>query len=123
MTTVATPTASDLARNTPANRDRYVDFLRLASLAVVALGHWLMAAVTWHGSTFHVANVVGMTPGLWLATWLFQVMPIFFFVGGFANFVALDALERRGQRAGEFIRSRVARLLRPVTLLFAVWVP
>jgi hypothetical protein len=126
MTTVAAPSApsaSDLARKTPANRDRYVDFLRVASIVVVVLGHWLMAAVTWHGSSFHVGNVVGMTPGLWLATWLFQVMPIFFFVGGFANFVALDALERDGQGGGAFIRSRVARLLRPVTLLFAVWVP
>jgi hypothetical protein len=123
MTAVATPTASDLARSTPASRDRYVDFLRLTSIVVVVLGHWLMAAVTWHGSTFHVGNVVGMTPGLWLATWALQVMPIFFFVGGFANFVALDALERRGQGAGEFIRSRVARLLRPVAVLFAIWVP
>jgi hypothetical protein len=123
MTTVAAPTASDLARNTPANRDRYVDFLRLASIAVVVLGHWLMAAVTWHGASFHVGNVVGMTPGLWLATWAFQVMPIFFFVGGFANFVALEALERKGEGAGEFIRGRVARLLRPVALLFAIWVP
>jgi fucose 4-O-acetylase-like acetyltransferase len=123
MTTVAAPRASDLARNTPASRDRYVDFLRLVSIIVVVLGHWLMAAVTWHGSTFHVGNVVEMTPGLWLATWVFQVMPIFFFVGGFSNFVTLDTLERKHEGAAEFIEQRVARLLRPVALLFAIWVP
>src|SRR5690348_9567856 len=123
MTTSARLSASDLAAQTPASRDRYVDFLRLASIGVVVLGHWLLAVVIWRGSTFRVGNVVGMTPGLWLATWALQVMPIFFFVGGFANAVTLDALERKGQGGVEFVAGRVARLLRPVAVLLAVWVP
>src|SRR5215212_3900325 len=86
--------ASDLARQTSASRDRYVDFLRLFSIAVVVLGHWLMAVVVWHGSEFHTGNAIAMTPGLWIATWLLQVMPIFFFVGGFANLATVDALRR-----------------------------
>ena len=121
---VATHTAlsaSDLAENTPPSRDRYVDFLRLASIGVVVLGHWLMAVVTWRGSTFHVDNAIELTPGLWLATWALQVMPIFFFVGGFANFVTLDSIERKGQTGAEFVASRVDRLLRPVAVLLAVW--
>ena len=65
-----TLSAADLARQTPASRDRYVDFLRLFSIAVVVLGHWLMAVVIWQGREFHTGNVIGMVPGLWLATWL-----------------------------------------------------
>src|SRR6516162_7354498 len=122
MRTNTVPEASALARITPASRDRYVDFLRLVSICVVMLGHLLMAVVIWRGNTFRVANVIEMTPGLWLATWAFQVMPIFFFVGGFANAVTIDSFERSGRGAPEFVASRVDRLLRPVAVLLGVWV-
>ncbi|MDH3203021.1 MAG: acyltransferase [Myxococcales bacterium] len=36
--------ASELAELTPESRNRYVDFLRAASILVVVTGHWLMAA-------------------------------------------------------------------------------
>ena len=82
-----------------------------------------MAVVEWHGHTFRTGNVIGMVPGLWLATWVLQVMPIFFFVGGFANYATIDALRRKGQGSVEFIASRVTRLLKPVAILLAVWFP
>ncbi|OEJ32323.1 hypothetical protein BGK67_14130 [Streptomyces subrutilus] len=44
-----TASARDTAAATPASRDRYVDLLRVASLGVVVLGHWLMAAVSGDG--------------------------------------------------------------------------
>src|SRR5207244_793549 len=84
---------------------------------------WLMAVVTWRGHEFHTGNVIGMVPGLWIATWLLQVMPIFFFVGGFANLATIDAMRRKGQGAPEFVASRISRLLKPVAILLAVWVP
>lgn len=40
-----TTRAAELARATPAHRDRYVDLLRVASLGTVVVGHWLMAVV------------------------------------------------------------------------------
>src|SRR6516162_6498159 len=36
--------AAWLADRTPASRNRYVDFLRAASMLVVTVGHWLVAA-------------------------------------------------------------------------------
>ncbi len=33
-----------MAEQTPESRNRYVDFLRAASIMVVVFGHWLMAA-------------------------------------------------------------------------------
>ncbi len=50
-------------------------------------------------------------------------MPIFFFVGGFANLVTIDAHRRKGLGASEFLASRVVRLMRPVVVLAAVWLP
>ena len=39
----------EMADATPADRNRAVDALRAASILVVVLGHWLMAAVTVEG--------------------------------------------------------------------------
>ena len=35
--------AAGLAAQTPAERNRYVDFLRAVSILVVVVGHWLIA--------------------------------------------------------------------------------
>jgi hypothetical protein len=126
MSTITPPeslSASEMARQTSVTRDRYVDFLRLFSIAVVVLGHWLMAVVVWKGADFRTGNAIAMTPGLWIATWVLQVMPVFFFVGGFANLATIDGLRRKGAGASEFVAGRVTRLLKPVAVLLAVWLP
>jgi hypothetical protein len=107
--------------NTPASRDRVVDLLRAVSICAVVLGHWTVGFVIWEGGVIRTVNAVGMSSYLWLATWVFQVMPIFFFVGGFSNLVALDAFRRRGESTGAFVRSRVERLLRPSLVFLGVW--
>ncbi|MFE7551373.1 acyltransferase family protein [Streptomyces gardneri] len=107
-------TARELAAATPASRDRYIDLLRVASLAVVVLGHWLMAAVTEDGQ---VGNLLAVVPELQLVTWVFQVMPVFFFVGGFSH-----ALAHRSRPAyASFLRARLQRLLRPTMVFVGVW--
>jgi len=100
-----------------------VDFLRAASILVVVLGHWLMVVVTLRDSTFGVSNLIAELRGMWVATWMLQVMPVFFFVGGFANLVALDSLGTRGGGYAEFAEGRLRRLLRPVALVLAIWLP
>ncbi|MFF6778461.1 acyltransferase [Streptomyces sp. NPDC012637] len=106
--------ARDLAAATPATRDRYVDLLRVASLAVVVLGHWLMAAVTPDGQ---VGNLLAVVPGLQVLTWALQVMPVFFFVGGFSHALA----HRSRPRYAEFLRARLQRLLRPTMVFIGAW--
>ncbi len=64
---------------------------------------------------------MGETSYLWLMTWFFQVMPIFFFVGGFSNYVACRAYRARGGSTGSFIRSRLDRLLRPSLVFLGIW--
>lgn len=120
----ARPSVAALAAATPSTRERYVDLLRAASILVVVLGHWLMAVIERNDGRIEIGNVIAITPGAWVLTWLLQVMPVFFFVGGFSNAVALDAARRRGTGGyGAWVSSRARRLLRPVGVLLAVWVP
>jgi hypothetical protein len=108
---------------TPETRDRYVDFLRAASIVVVMLGHWSMAVVARHNGEWELGNLLTYIDGSWLLTWVFQVMPVFFFVGGFSNMVTLNALERRGAGYADFAASRTWRLLKPVLVLLVIWLP
>jgi peptidoglycan/LPS O-acetylase OafA/YrhL len=110
-----------LADATSAGRDRYVDFLRVASIVVVVVGHWAMTAVGRSADGLAAGNLLSSTPWLWLATWVFQVMPVFFFVGGFANMVSWQALRRRGGGYVAYLSGRLVRLLRPVLVFAAVW--
>ena len=122
---VATPIArtsvKDLAAATPATRDRYVDFLRAFSIAVVVFGHWLMAIVFYDGGRVSGENALEVIPGLWVLTWILQVMPVFFFVGGFSNLVSLKAAYSKGSTPGTFVRSRVDRLMRPTIVFIGTW--
>ncbi|MGW6287778.1 acyltransferase family protein [Streptomyces sp. NPDC055107] len=113
----------ELAGATPATRDRYVDLLRVASLGAVVLGHWLMAAVTPDG----VGNLLAVVPELQPLTWLLQVMPVFFFVGGFSHALSYRSLLRKRPEGAEdsvysaFLRARLQRLLRPTMVFVLVW--
>ena len=112
---------SELADATPDRRDRYVDFLRATSITVVILGHWLGAVVEWHGGQITGTSALDLVQGLWIVTWALQVMPIFFFVGGFSNLVTYKGLRRLGEGAGTFLRGRANRLLRPVAIFLLFW--
>lgn len=126
--TSAGVSASELAAATPATRDRYVDFLRVASLGTVVLGHWLMAAVTTGGDGdggVEVGNLLAVEPRLQILTWALQIMPVFFFVGGFSHALSYRSLSRR-HPDGEsvypaFLRARLQRLLRPTMVFIGVW--
>jgi hypothetical protein len=119
----AMTTAAELADATPDSRDRYVDFLRALSIGVVVLGHWLMAVVTWDDGEVDGTNLLALVTEAQHITWVFQVMPVFFFVGGFANLRTWDAVRRRGGGYAEFELGRVERLTKPVGVLLAVWLP
>ncbi|MFE2942241.1 acyltransferase [Streptomyces sp. NPDC059255] len=114
-----------LAAATPAGRDRYIDLLRVASLGTVVLGHWLMAAVTVDADgRAEAGNLLAVVPSLQILTWLLQIMPVFFFVGGFSHALSYRSLHRRLDGRGvyaAFLRVRLRRLLRPVMLFVTVW--
>ncbi len=117
----STLSVDDLVDATPASRDRFVDLLRAVSIAVVVLWHWVFSITHWRHGALTMPNPVGDVRLLWLATWVLQVMPLFFLVGGFSNLAAWEATERRGGSRSDFARSRMQRLLRPVAVFVAVW--
>ncbi len=45
-----------MAERTPADRDRYVDFLRAFSIATVVLGHWFIAIIVWRDEYIRVVK-------------------------------------------------------------------
>jgi hypothetical protein len=98
-----------------------MDFLRAASIVAVVFGHWFIGIIWWQGGVIRTTSAVGVTSYLWLGTWFFQVMPVFFFVGGFSNLVTYDSLERRGESTWAFVRSRAVRLLKPSLVFLGVW--
>ncbi|MER7177575.1 acyltransferase family protein [Streptomyces mesophilus] len=115
-----------LAENTPATRDRYMDLLRVASLGTVVLGHWLMAAVSTDAAgQVQLGNLLAEVPQLQLLTWAWQIMPVFFFVGGFSHALSYRSLERKSEDGSSvyaaFLRARLQRLLRPTMVFILVW--
>lgn len=114
--------AADLDLRTPASRDRYVDFLRALSIMVVMAGHFVVYVVHDKGGRLWLDNAAGDVTGMWAVTWLLQVLPLFFFVGGFANARGLDAYDRAGRGYRSFLAVRLHRLLAPTAVFAGVWV-
>jgi hypothetical protein len=103
-------------------RDPFIDLLRTGSMLLVVVGHWLMPVLSRQGGTLVAGNSLA-TPGWWTLTWLAQVMPVFFVAGGAANALSYTAHRDRGGSATGWLVSRVRRLVRPVLVLAAVWIP
>jgi fucose 4-O-acetylase-like acetyltransferase len=119
---LAGPSIGALVDATPAARDRYVDFLRGVSILVVIAWHWVFSITQWSDEgALGMPNPISDVPGLWLATWLLQIMPVFFLVGGYANLAALEAAERVGDGGRAFLWARLRRLLTPVAVFVGVW--
>lgn len=110
------------ASETPPERNRYVDFLRAVSITVVVLGHWLMAAPTVEsGVAFTLSDMLHVAPWTQWLTWIFQVMPLFFVVGGYANAASWVSARRRGLGYAAWVSRRLHRLVRPLVPFLAVW--
>lgn len=85
------------------DRDRFIDLVRVISMITVVALHWLsvMPALTATGKVVD-KNVVAVVPGLWPLTWAGDVMALFVFAGGYANWVSLT---------NSLLRGRVVRVL------------
>jgi peptidoglycan/LPS O-acetylase OafA/YrhL len=113
--------ARGLAERTPEARNRYVDFLRAASILVVVIGHWLMAAPFFDAGELRLGVMLHVAPWSQWLTWALQVMPIFFVVGGYANAASWEAAQRNGRGYGAWIGARLQRLVAPLLPLLLVW--
>jgi peptidoglycan/LPS O-acetylase OafA/YrhL len=112
--------AKEMAALTPDARNRYVDFLRALSILFVVIGHWLIATAYVVDGEMIPGHLLEAKPEFHWLTWLFQVMPIFFMVGGYSNAVSLESAKRKGTDYAGWLAGRLNRLVAPLlTVLFA----
>jgi fucose 4-O-acetylase-like acetyltransferase len=114
-------TIRGLAARTPVWRERHVDLLRAVAITAVVLGHWLIMVVEYdRRGELTGFSALGELTWAHPVTWLFQVMPVFFMVGGFANAISLSHHRERGGTASQWLLARSARLIWPTTVLLLV---
>jgi hypothetical protein len=107
--------------NTPSTRNRAIDAYRAMAMCAVAIGHWLAADVRIKGGSLTGGNALGAMNKFHILTWMFQVMPVFFCIGGYSNAASLDAHHRGGRSNGSWVRARLQRLTAPSVWLAGTW--
>jgi surface polysaccharide O-acyltransferase-like enzyme len=113
--------AREMATQTPQHRNRYVDFLRSVSILIVIAGHWLMTTAYYVDGNLTSEHIFKIQPLTQWLTWLFQVMPIFFIVGGYSNAVSLESAHRKGIGYAGWLAVRLHRLVIPLLALLVTW--
>jgi hypothetical protein len=111
------PTPAEVEANTPATRDRAIDVIRIVALAGVVVGHTVMAVSTLRVDVFIWDNLLTASVVFQALTWVFQIMPLFFFAGVAA---AVQTWSPGGSWGGWLMR-RCTRLYRPVFYYLAFW--
>ncbi|OBI47451.1 acyltransferase [Mycobacterium kyorinense] len=118
MTTLTgLPSAEDLAAATPAGRDRALDVIRITSLIAVVAGHTVMAISTIRGGVLIWDNLLTTSVVFQALTWVFQIMPLFFFAGAAACLTSWQP----GTNWGSWLMTRCTRLFRPVFYYLGFW--
>ena len=101
----------------PPARNLAVDLYRVSGVVLIVLGHWLAGSVTYHGGYFGRQNPLVDQPWTQWLTWIFQAVPTFFLVAGYAG--AVSWTHRRATEdvsRQTWLRHRLARVLGPTTV-------
>ncbi|MGV0738920.1 acyltransferase [Mycobacterium syngnathidarum] len=111
------PSPAEVEAQTPAGRDRAIDVIRITSLIGVVFGHTIMATSTIRDDVFIWSNLLTDSTVFQALTWVFQIMPLFFFAGVAASVQSWQP----GQSWGGWLLKRCTRLYRPVFFYLAFW--
>lgn len=103
-------------------RDLTLDLARVFAVLLVVVIHLLEVGVGSgpHGLT--ISRPLEHQPWFNALTWVFQIMPLFFVVGGFASLTAWRSLGRRGGGSADYVKIRVLRLAQPAFPVFVFYV-
>ncbi len=120
------PTPAEVEATTPAGRDRAIDVIRVVSLVAVVFGHTVMATSTIRDDVFVWSNLLTASTVFQALTWVFQIMPLFFFAGVAASVTSWrPGISPRAVPAiqpwGDWLLKRCTRLYRPVFYYLAFW--
>ncbi len=103
-------------------RDPYADFLRSFSLMVVILWHWCFTILIWRPGGPTATSPLGFTSGIWIFTWLLQVLPVFFYIGAYVHLTAWQRAAARGDRLWQFALRQARSLAVPSFALLVTWI-
>lgn len=104
-----------------AQRDLTLDLARVSCVLLVVVIHLLFVGVgRGPDGQLVIERTVEAQPWFAAATWIGDIMPLFFVVGGFAAMAGWRSLERRGGDVDAFVRTRLIRLARPALPLLVV---
>jgi fucose 4-O-acetylase-like acetyltransferase len=104
------------------DRNRYVDLLRVLAIGGVVYGHWLLVSITYSRGQLSGADAISYVSWAPWVTWVFQVMPVFFLVGGYVNARSWPSHQARGETWTVWVRDRALRLLWPTAVFVAAGV-
>ncbi|WP_060915787.1 acyltransferase family protein [Microbacterium oleivorans] len=117
MTTRSAPAAVDLAR-----RDLTLDLARVVCVLFVIVVHLVQVGIGPGPDGGLVASrPAEEQPWFNAATWVGQIMPLFFVVGGFAAATGWRSWTAKGGDAAGFVRTRTLRLAQPALPLFILF--
>jgi hypothetical protein len=103
-------------------RDLTLDLARVFCVLLVVVIHLLMVGVNTDApGGIALERPLEAQPWFPYATWIGQIMPLFFVVGGFAGLTAWRSLQRRDGTAADYVKSRVLRLAQPAFPLFVFY--
>ena len=111
----STPTPPESTRP---HRDAALDFVRFACLIVVVALHSLMSSAEL-GVRGEVVPTVALSGslGFTIASWFYQIMPLFFAIGGYAALSQWRRTQAKGWTWADYLSVRLRRLVAPVTVL------
>lgn len=118
MPIAAFPTVADVTAATPQDRDRAIDVIRITALVGVVIGHTVMATSIIRDDVFYWENLLTTSVVFQALTWVFQIMPLFFFAGVAAS--TSPGAAPAGSWGGWLLK-RCTRLYRPVFYYLAFW--
>jgi hypothetical protein len=127
------PSPAEVEADTPATRDRAIDVIRIVSLVGVVVGHTVMATSVIRDHVLIWSNLLTASAVFQALTWVFQIMPLFFFAGVAACVDSRpqaggpparegSAPTHPGDSWGNWLMRRCTRLYRPVFYYLAFWI-
>jgi hypothetical protein len=101
-------------------RDSSVDAIRVVLLVAVFALHAMMCGVSVGAAGPVLENALEGQAWFGPASWIVQIMPLFFIAGGFSSFHHWRSMRARGATPADYVRSRLERLVRPAIALVVV---
>lgn len=113
------PSPAPEVDSVPRPRDLTLDLTRVVCVVLVVFVHVLFTGVgRADDGSLIIERTADHTPWFGAASWVLNIMPLFFVIGGFTARAGWASMRSRGGGAADFVRVRLWRLARPALPLF-----